>query len=120
MTCGTADKRAFLLEAFPTLRADHIGDSRSCSFEETVKRQTAGKGVHLALNSLADDKLQVRRLRVWHMSPPMNGTVQSFSNLGAQSARSMQYLHGSKSSCGAVCKSDVCCHSILLLAECQQ
>ena len=59
MTCGTADKRAFLLEAFPKLREDHIGDSRSCSFEETVKRQTAGKGVHLALNSLADDKLQV-------------------------------------------------------------
>ncbi len=59
MTCGTADKRAFLLEAFPRLREDHIGDSRSCSFEETVKRQTAGKGVHLALNSLADDKLQV-------------------------------------------------------------
>ncbi|CAK0786732.1 hypothetical protein CVIRNUC_009946 [Coccomyxa viridis] len=58
VTCGTADKRAFLLEAFPTLREDHIGDSRSCSFEETVKRQTAGKGVHLALNSLADDKLQ--------------------------------------------------------------
>ena len=62
MTCGTADKRAFLLEAFPTLREDHIGDSRSCSFEETVKRQTAGKGVHLALNSLADDKLQVEFL----------------------------------------------------------
>lgn len=62
VTCGTADKRAFLLEAFPTLREDHIGDSRSCSFEKTVKRQTAGKGVHLALNSLADDKLQVKFL----------------------------------------------------------
>ena len=60
VTCGTADKKAFLLDAFPRLREDHIGDSRSCSFEETVKRQTAGKGVHLALNSLADDKLQVR------------------------------------------------------------
>ena len=59
VTCGTADKRAFLLEAFPTLREDHIGDSRSCTFEEVVKRQTNGAGVHLALNSLADDKLQV-------------------------------------------------------------
>ena len=59
VTCGTADKRAFLLEAFPTLRDDHIGDSRSCSFEALVKRQTNGAGVHLALNSLADDKLQV-------------------------------------------------------------
>lgn len=62
VTCGTADKRAFLLEAFPTLREDHIGDSRSCAFEEVVKRQTNGAGVHLALNSLADDKLQVRHL----------------------------------------------------------
>ncbi len=59
VTCGTADKRAFLLEAFPGLRADHIGDSRSTSFEALVKRQTGGAGVHLALNSLADDKLQV-------------------------------------------------------------
>lgn len=65
MTCGTADKKAFLLAAFPTLKEDHIGDSRSCSFEETVKRQTAGKGVHLALNSLADDKLQVCTLHLY-------------------------------------------------------
>ena len=59
MTCGTADKRAFLLEAFPALRDDHIGDSRSCSFEVLIRRMTKGAGVHLALNSLADDKLQV-------------------------------------------------------------
>ena len=62
VTCGTADKRAFLLAAFPGLREDHIGDSRSTSFEALVKRQTAGAGVHLALNSLADDKLQVPHL----------------------------------------------------------
>ena len=60
MTCGTADKRAFLLEAFPALREDHIGDSRSTSFEALVKSRTNGAGVHLALNSLADDKLQVQ------------------------------------------------------------
>ena len=87
MTCGTADKRAFLLDAFPTLREDHIGDSRSCSFEETVKRQTAGKGVHLALNSLADDKLQVRGLRVWHPPHPMTGALLSTRNPGAQFAQ---------------------------------
>ena len=62
VTCGTADKRAFLLEAFPALRDDHIGDSRSCSFEALIRRMTGGAGVHLALNSLADDKLQVRGL----------------------------------------------------------
>ena len=59
VTCGSAAKRAFLLDAFPALREDHIGDSRSTSFEPLVKRQTGGAGVHLALNSLADDKLQV-------------------------------------------------------------
>ena len=83
VTCGTADKRAFLLEAFPTLREDHIGDSRSCSFEETVKRQTAGKGVHLALNSLADDKLQVRRPYLWHQYPPMRDALLSESKPGS-------------------------------------
>jgi fatty acid synthase len=59
VTCGTVAKRAFLLEAFPQLDDAHIGDSRSCSFEALIKRQTNGAGVHLALNSLADDKLQV-------------------------------------------------------------
>ena len=60
VTCGSAAKRAFLLEAFPALRADHIGDSRSTSFEVLIRRMTRGAGVHLALNSLADDKLQAR------------------------------------------------------------
>jgi fatty acid synthase len=59
VTCGTAEKRAFLLEAFPMLKEDHIGDSRSTQFEVMVKKLTKGAGVHLALNSLADDKLQV-------------------------------------------------------------
>ena len=61
MTCGTPEKRAFLLEAFPGLEDDHIGDSRSTSFEVMVRMLTKGAGVHLALNSLADDKLQVRQ-----------------------------------------------------------
>ncbi|EIE22203.1 ketoacyl-synt-domain-containing protein [Coccomyxa subellipsoidea C-169] len=57
-TCGSVEKRAFLLEAFPALRGDRIGDSRSCAFEEVVMRETGAAGVHLALNSLAGDKLQ--------------------------------------------------------------
>jgi hypothetical protein len=60
VTCGTPEKRAFLLAAFPALDAGHIGDSRSCAFEALVARQTRGAGVHLALNSLANDKLQAR------------------------------------------------------------
>ena len=58
-TCGSTEKRAFLLERFPALRDHHIGDSRSCSFEQMVLRGTRGAGVHLVLNSLAGDKLQV-------------------------------------------------------------
>ena len=58
-TCGSAEKRAFLLGRFSALRDDHIGDSRSTAFEQTVLRGTRGAGVHLVLNSLAGDKLQV-------------------------------------------------------------
>jgi hypothetical protein len=58
-TCGSADKKAFLMERFPALKEDHIGDSRSTSFEAVVLRATKGAGVHMVLNSLAGDKLQV-------------------------------------------------------------
>ena len=59
MTVGTEAKRTFLLETFPKLQADHIGDSRSVSFEGMVRNTTRGAGVHLVLNSLSDEKLQV-------------------------------------------------------------
>ena len=59
MTVGTQAKRQFLLEAFPQLKEDHIGNSRDTSFEGLVRNATHGKGVHLLLNSLAGDKLQV-------------------------------------------------------------
>lgn len=58
-TCGSASKRTFLLETFPGLKSENIGDSRSCSFENLVLKATEGRGVQLVLNSLADDKLQV-------------------------------------------------------------
>ena len=60
VTCGSAQKCAFLLAAFSRLREDHIGDSHSCSFEGLIRSQTGGAGVHLALNSLTEEKLQVR------------------------------------------------------------
>ncbi|XP_022830419.1 fatty acid synthase [Spodoptera litura] len=56
-TVGTPDKRAFLRQRFPTLPAENIGNSRDTSFEQLVKRRTAGRGVDLVLNSLAADKL---------------------------------------------------------------
>ena len=59
VTVGSAAKRDFLLETFVRLQADHIGNSRSTSFEGLVRNLTKGKGVHLVLNSLSDDKLQV-------------------------------------------------------------
>ena len=60
VTVGSKAKRSFLLETFPQLKEDHIGDSRSTSFEGLVMNVTRGKGVQLILNSLSDDKLQVR------------------------------------------------------------
>ena len=36
-TCGSERKRRYLLDTFPGLRADHIGDSRSTSFEGMIK-----------------------------------------------------------------------------------
>ncbi|XP_050549365.1 fatty acid synthase [Spodoptera frugiperda] len=56
-TVGTPDKRAFLRQRFPALPEENIGNSRDTSFEQLVKRRTAGRGVDLVLNSLAADKL---------------------------------------------------------------
>ena len=58
-TVGSQAKRKFLLDTFPALQEDHIGDSRSTNFEGLVRNVTAGKGVHLVLNSLSNEKLQV-------------------------------------------------------------
>ncbi|XP_050089071.1 fatty acid synthase [Anopheles aquasalis] len=57
-TVGSAEKRAFLKRTFPQLTDRHIGNSRDCSFEQLVMRETQGRGVDLVLNSLAEEKLQ--------------------------------------------------------------
>ncbi|XP_063374586.1 fatty acid synthase-like [Cydia amplana] len=57
-TVGAPAKRAFLRERFPQLLNANIGNSRDCSFEQLVMRQTHGRGVDLVLNSLAGDQLQ--------------------------------------------------------------
>lgn len=68
-TCSSEVKRNFLLETFPELKAQNIGDSRSCAFEETVMTGTNGRGVDLCLNSLDQDKLQVREEGFQHPPP---------------------------------------------------
>lgn len=35
-TCGSARKRKYLLDTFPGLRDDHIGNSRSTAFEHMI------------------------------------------------------------------------------------
>ncbi|GAB0087166.1 Fatty acid synthase [Sergentomyia squamirostris] len=57
-TVGSEEKREFLKKTFPQLTDRHIGNSRDCSFEQLIMRETKGKGVDLVLNSLAEEKLQ--------------------------------------------------------------
>lgn len=40
-TCGSDRKKKYLLDTFPQLREDHIGNSRSTSFEELVMHKVA-------------------------------------------------------------------------------
>ncbi|XP_053215026.1 fatty acid synthase-like [Panonychus citri] len=57
-TVGTQEKRDFIKKRFPSIDEDHIGDSRSTSFEDMIMKMTDGRGVDLVLNSLSDDKLK--------------------------------------------------------------
>ncbi|XP_055591636.1 fatty acid synthase [Uranotaenia lowii] len=57
-TVGSKEKREFLKRNFPQLQDKNIGNSRDCSFEQMVMRETQGRGVDLVLNSLSDEKLQ--------------------------------------------------------------
>ncbi|XP_058818329.1 fatty acid synthase-like [Topomyia yanbarensis] len=57
-TVSTEEKKQFLLEKFPELKRENIGNSRDTSFEQMIKIRTNGKGVDYVLNSLAEEKLQ--------------------------------------------------------------
>lgn len=57
-TVSSDEKRQYLLKAFPTLRADQIGNSRDTSFERMVHVKTKGRGVDFLLNSLSGEQLQ--------------------------------------------------------------
>lgn len=58
LTVGTAEKKEYIIKNYPSIPAEHIGNSRDTSFYEMILRQTHGKGVSIILNSLADEKLQ--------------------------------------------------------------
>lgn len=57
-TVSTDEKKNFLLEKFPQLKAENIGNSRDTTFERTVLCSTKGRGVDYVLNSLSEEKLQ--------------------------------------------------------------
>lgn len=55
-TVGTAEKKRYVLDLFPSLRSDHILNSRDTTFEEHIMILTNGRGVDVILNSLAEEK----------------------------------------------------------------
>ncbi|XP_075418526.1 fatty acid synthase isoform X2 [Tenrec ecaudatus] len=57
-TVGSTEKREYLQTRFPQLGKDSFANSRDTSFEQHVMQHTAGHGVDLVLNSLAEEKLQ--------------------------------------------------------------
>lgn len=57
-TVSTDEKKTYLLETFPQLKSERIGNSRDTSFEQMVMELTEGKGVDYVLNCLSDEKMQ--------------------------------------------------------------
>lgn len=56
-TVSTQEKRNYLLDEFPLLKKENIGNSRDTSFKDMVLMRTNGRGVDYVLNSLAGEKL---------------------------------------------------------------
>lgn len=56
-TVSTQEKKNFLLNLFPKLKPENIGNSRDTTFEEMIVRRTNGRGVDYVLNSLSEEKL---------------------------------------------------------------
>ncbi|XP_021703368.1 fatty acid synthase [Aedes aegypti] len=57
-TVGSDEKVSYLLNEYPSLKRENIGNSRDLSFEQMIKLRTNGRGVDYVLNSLAEEKLQ--------------------------------------------------------------
>jgi len=59
VTVGNSEKREFIRREFG-IADENIFNSRDLSFERLIKERTKGLGVDIVLNSLAEEKLQVR------------------------------------------------------------
>lgn len=57
-TVSTEEKKRFLLDLFPKLKIENIGNSRNTSFEQMIMTRTDGKGVDFVMNSLAEELMQ--------------------------------------------------------------
>lgn len=57
-TVSSDEKKKYLLDEFPQLKPENIGNSRDTSFEQMVMTRTSGKGVDYVLNSLSEEKMQ--------------------------------------------------------------
>lgn len=57
-TVSSDDKKQFLVNKFPQLKTENIGNSRDTSFVRMIMTNTRGRGVDYILNSLSGEKLQ--------------------------------------------------------------
>lgn len=57
-TVSSDQKIKFLLDKFPQLKPENIGNSRDVSFQRMIMTNTRGRGVDYVLNSLSGEKLQ--------------------------------------------------------------
>lgn len=87
-TVGSKEKKEFLLNKFPQLKSENIGNSRSSEFEMSVMNETQGEGVDFVLNSLSGEMLQasIRCLKLF-------GTFLEVSQLDIQNKTNIHMGH---------------------------
>jgi fatty acid synthase len=56
-TVGSDSKRDYIVKTFPQIAVDHIGSSRSITFESQFMEITQGQGMDVVLNSLSGERL---------------------------------------------------------------
>ena len=86
-TCGTAVKRDFLIKNYH-LDPDHIFSSRDASFVSGIKALTNGKGVDVAINSLAGSLFKA----TWDSDGEGSVNSVEIGKLDIQAARHLDML----------------------------
>lgn len=88
-TVGTEEEKLFLLNEFPGLKKENIGNTQDLSFERLIMLRMNGKGVDYVLNSSSEEKLQAlirclgkagKFLQIGEFDPT-NGTWIELDNL---------------------------------------